>query len=296
MDDSVSTTFGGAQQNAQKKESMFGSHHPEERKTEPSVRPSNDHNKDEHGKTKKQQQQQQFTNNLQYVPYNWNKNNPVEVTDADADVSKPSADSLKNDVVKPKLKPDDGNKLRGSAFHQVYRYIAKRIGIYNYETHKFKSNEYLISLQSMEHKDQEYLFFYVVNDQLELLKQKLEQIRASELLESNLERIDENDLEQPGDSKQSDEPLADAAFRDAVIRECTDAVGANIIHVAYLLKQYKIGRYLVEQYPDAALEGYSNSSTCTYITHDQMPYTGKYIRLYVCIYIPLFLYLYVYYI
>ena len=36
-----------------------------------------------------------------------------------------------------------------------------------------------------------------------------------------------------------------------------DACGASVIHVAYLLQQYRIGHWLVENFPKHALLGYS---------------------------------------
>ncbi len=61
-----------------------------------------------------------------------------------------------------------------------------------------------------------------------------------------------------------------------------DAVGANPVHVAYLYKQYGIGRWIVRNFPDEALLPYSACSTFTELPAKYMPYYGENV-LHMCI-------------
>ena len=47
-----------------------------------------------------------------------------------------------------------------------------------------------------------------------------------------------------------------------------DACGATVIHTAYLLHRYEIGRWLVEKYPKVALLGYSEDENSVPIGHN----------------------------
>jgi hypothetical protein len=53
-----------------------------------------------------------------------------------------------------------------------------------------------------------------------------------------------------------------------------DAMGASIIHVAYLHQHYVLARQLVETFPEEALKGYSHLSSYKDISVKNMPYTG----------------------
>ena len=68
--------------------------------------------------------------------------------------------------------------------------------------------------------------------------------------------------------------LQSSLSRDPSLIESTDAVGGTIIHIAYLFENYKIGRFLVQNFPEHALRGYSERSTVSGIDPEDMPYTG----------------------
>ena len=58
----------------------------------------------------------------------------------------------------------------------------------------------------------------------------------------------------------------------------TNAVGANIIHHAYLIEAYEIAHWLVESYPEVALEPYSHEvpeDLRQEFGHCKMPYSGE---------------------
>ena len=61
-----------------------------------------------------------------------------------------------------------------------------------------------------------------------------------------------------------------------------DSVGATVFHMAYILKRYKIARYLVQRYPMEALSPYAGGALVEndegemeYMSEDDMPYTGQ---------------------
>lgn len=55
----------------------------------------------------------------------------------------------------------------------------------------------------------------------------------------------------------------------------TDAVGGSPVHVAYLYQKYDVGRWLVEHFPDEALQPYTDKSTYVGLPPQYMPYTGE---------------------
>ena len=72
--------------------------------------------------------------------------------------------------------------------------------------------------------------------------------------------------------------LQSSLARDPSLIDSTDAVGGSIVHIAYLFENYKIGRFLVQNFPEHALRGYSDRSTMSDIDPKDMPYTGVAIR------------------
>lgn len=104
--------------------------------------------------------------------------------------------------------------------------------------------EQVVKEQNKLHDDQSKLFFWVRNGNLSELKEKL----AKEEYRSKIEE--------------------------------TDSAGANIVHLAYLFAQYSIGHYLVETYPQLALQPYSGEipKELEYLEDakpEWMPYTGE---------------------
>eukprot|EP01035_Chromulina_nebulosa_P007145 gene7145-9642_t len=83
-------------------------------------------------------------------------------------------------------------------------------------------NELILEEQTESHKRHDNLFYWVRYGDLNTLKEKIITV-----LEGNFEE-------------------------DDVINK-RDAVGGHIIHQAYLLENYKIGRWLVQKYPHIAL-------------------------------------------
>ena len=69
------------------------------------------------------------------------------------------------------------------------------------------------------------------------------------------------------DGKEKDPP-----FKEQV--NVRDAVGGNIIHVAYLYKQWKIARFLVENFPDVAAEPYDQGFTLLSLTLIYLSFTN----------------------
>lgn len=113
--------------------------------------------------------------------------------------------------------------------------------------------QHLIRLQTKEFERKGSLFNFVVQNDLAGLKQFLE----------NAE-VQFNDFN------------ADKKY----IENSINPVGANIIHAAYLFKNYEMGRWLVENYPEQAFLPFSNYYDSDKfgeldISPDDMPYTGK---------------------
>jgi hypothetical protein len=82
-----------------------------------------------------------------------------------------------------------------------------------------------------------------------------------------MKRFSIYELINPGDLEALKEQIATkikaSRYRkiDKVEKEVIDerdAAGANIIHLAYLLEDYRIGRWLVETFPQIALLPYSH--------------------------------------
>ena len=117
-------------------------------------------------------------------------------------------------------------------------------------------NELILEEQTECHKRNNNLFFWVKHGDLNTLKEKIRE----HVLDKNC----------------SEEKLIDER----------DAAGANIVHLAYLLENYKIGRWLVEVYPSIALKPYASTLPTEAIQNKPelkelmdieklMPYTGE---------------------
>ena len=117
-------------------------------------------------------------------------------------------------------------------------------------------NELILEEQTECHKLNTNLFFWVKHGDLNTLKEKIQE-----------------QMKQKGCSEE------------ALIDE-RDAAGANIIHLAYLLENYKLGRWLVKVYPFVALKPYSSDLPHQAIENKpelavlkemekMMPYTGE---------------------
>ena len=117
-------------------------------------------------------------------------------------------------------------------------------------------NELILEEQTEYHKLNNNLFFWVKHGDLNTLREKVQEL-----------------LKTKGCSEE------------ALIDE-RDAAGANIIHLAYLLENYKLGRWLVEVYPFVALRPYSSDLPRQAIENKpelamlkdmekMMPYTGE---------------------
>lgn len=153
----------------------------------------------------------------------------------------------------------------------IHPYVVEKVfewlQITDTSTKSFRLNEVLISKQKLQHDDPKHLFFYVINNRFEQLKLELEKDDATQrdiaLRDASL--LPPNKHESFAMEQSSEKPLV----------ECTDAVGANIIHIAYLFERYAIGRYLVRHYPELALQGYSDKSTYKDVNPEEMPYTGE---------------------
>ena len=55
----------------------------------------------------------------------------------------------------------------------------------------------------------------------------------------------------------------------------TDAVGASIVHHAYLNEDYELGHFLVENFPSQAVLPYASRSTIGNLLPEHMPYSGQ---------------------
>jgi ankyrin repeat protein len=97
-------------------------------------------------------------------------------------------------------------------------------------------HEHLRALRIKEHEDERYPYYDVVHNRTKHLL---------EILEKNREVV-----------------------------ESVDAMGASIIHVAYLHQHYDLARTLVETFPEEALKGYSDRSSYKEVDAKNMPYTG----------------------
>ena len=112
----------------------------------------------------------------------------------------------------------------------------------------------LLREQTLMYEDKEFLFHFVAHNDLQSLKSRLE-----------------FEEEQTGDFN-ADKKLIESSI---------DPTGANIIHAAYLLKNYEIGRWLVENYPEQAFLPYESNCDDYEEKYDldmepeDMPYTGQ---------------------
>ena len=122
--------------------------------------------------------------------------------------------------------------------------------------------ETLLRKQTKLHEDKASLFNYVARNDLAGLKYKLESLRIS--------------------SPPNDKRPIDTKDKSVVENEI-DPVGANIIHIAYLLKNYEMGRWLVEHYPHQAILPFENNSDDYLLDNyklenmpsEKMPYSGE---------------------
>ena len=66
--------------------------------------------------------------------------------------------------------------------------------------------------------------------------------------------------------------------RNKFLKNYVDAVGANIVHLAYLMEYYHIAHWLVETFPEVALQPYS-SKLPAFVSDEfkgfDMPYSGE---------------------
>ena len=113
-------------------------------------------------------------------------------------------------------------------------------------------HELLVELQTKEHQKPGTLFNLICQGDLSGIKDRLEYERK---------------LSIRGNTQ-----------RDNILVNERDAAGGNIIHAAYLYKKYTIGRWLVENYPEIALEPYASSISPKYkvkLNSEDMPYAGE---------------------
>jgi hypothetical protein len=136
--------------------------------------------------------------------------------------------------IKPRSKEASG--LEESWYGKWTRRFLGTIGLVDKGGWIIRLHERLLALQAREHCEQEHPYYDVTRDRMSHLKQM---IKANPLLISSV-----------------------------------DAVGGNIIHIAYLHEHYKLGQYLVECYPEVALKGYSEVSSYKGVSERNMPYTG----------------------
>eukprot|EP01035_Chromulina_nebulosa_P032209 gene32209-42999_t len=118
-------------------------------------------------------------------------------------------------------------------------------------------NALILEEQTESHKETENLFYWVRHGDLNTLKERIIAVTVS--AEKKIEE-------------------------DKLINK-RDAVGGHIIHLAYLLENYKIGRWLVQKYPHIALmahdgvlpaEALQNKPDLNVPNYQElMPYTGE---------------------
>ena len=144
------------------------------------------------------------------------------------------------------------SKIKKAFFSKFFAKLSKKY----FQTDAFDKDKMilqtLVRKQTLYYQDNNNLFHYVVQNDLNGLKNYLESQR----------RLGFN-----ADKK--------------LIEDDIDPCGANIILAAYLLKKYDIGRWLVENYPDQAFLPYDNNCDGYFedydldMTPDEMPYTGQ---------------------
>ena len=108
-----------------------------------------------------------------------------------------------------------------------------------------KREKMMYNKQKQLHNDSNSLFNIIILNDLTLLKQKLGNDKAA-----NKERI----------------------------KSTIDPTGANIIHTAYSLKYYEIGRWLVKNYPDVGCQSYGYDEKFgeeLNLGCEEMPYSGQ---------------------
>ena len=183
---------------------------------------------------------------------------PEEKIDSEGNGSRDREHFDPFDVFKPKkvVREDHGSTsaMKSITKSKAYKTVQKlNKSLFKAVDRSKEITQHLIRLQTKEYERKESLFIFVVQNDLAGLKQFLSDA------ENNY-----NDYN------------ADKIY----IENSIDPVGANIIHAAYLFKNYEMGRWLVENYPEQAFLPFSNKYNAKKygeigITEDDMPYTGE---------------------
>eukprot|EP01037_Dinobryon_pediforme_P018100 gene18101-18340_t len=121
-------------------------------------------------------------------------------------------------------------------------------------THNYSYKKFLDTLSSMNvsiHNDKQKLFYYIEMGDLHNLKEQLQLCFRD---------------------------CTTAVERKRFLKRYVDAVGANIVHLAYLIENYDLAHWLVETFPEVALEPYSDQLP-KFIGEEfegfEMPYSGE---------------------
>jgi nicotinamidase/pyrazinamidase len=92
--------------------------------------------------------------------------------------------------------------------------------------------EIIVENQALQRNNKDNLFYYAANGDLDELSERLDAIEIQ--------------IKRSGTKLRHSEVYK------------TDVAGANIVHTAYMAKQYDVGHYLVQRYPDLASRPYSD--------------------------------------
>jgi hypothetical protein len=111
--------------------------------------------------------------------------------------------------------------------------------------------ELVIEAQDQQRADPSQIFHFIATGNLYEVQQELIRIEGGILGNINEELLGQRSADVP---EEVYEPRPSASS----IHD-TDCAGANIVHCAYLLRNYHVGRYLVQRYPRLASFPYSGS-------------------------------------